>query len=829
MSQTAEAFLQLCKESTKHPDVFAFLLKSEAMPVREKLEVVLVDQFQRWSSNQAVPVEHYMQQVPELTDSVAVPLLVEEFGYLEQRGAAPSPEKYVQRFENLQPDAYALLCEELEVDLSEDSSSLSSLCDRDQDTVQRRIGRYEVVCSIGRGAFGEVFLGKDPSLNRSVAIKIPSCERVDSGGGLEQLLDEARMVAKLDHPNIVPVYDFGKTDDGGCFIVTKYIKGKNLRSENLKTISHTEAARITASLAQALHAAHSAGVIHRDVKPANVLLDSHRRPQLLDFGLAFENRKAAGDTPFAGTPAYMSPEQASCDSGSVDGRSDIYSLGVMFYEMLTRRRPTLHATDVQPPRQLVDSIPKELERICLRALVHNVSHRFNTAKDLADELNHWLADDTGSSKIDDKRFCEGLSETGSDLAGGKLPGGSSIAVMPFTPADDNSASFALGLAEEVTMQLTRFRDILVVGKIATAEFAGKELNLQTIRDRLNVEYVLTASVRRSSDVIRVTAQVIDTSNAVSIWASRFSGDLSVQDLFDIEDDIAQQVAATLGLPAGVIANARVARQAPSVSMEVYDCVTRYFHYRHSLELTARAAEVRREVEEMIAQEPEFASAWATLAYLYLDAVAFHFPYESTTQAMLDKGGAAARMAVDKDPQNTTALTALFRYEYHQGDLSAFERTVDRALAANPNDTDMLITAASIFAVTGDMLRAKQLADRAIALNPNPPNYYYLVDCWQSMQEGDFESALNYSNAMMDLNFWKPMYQAVCLGHLGRTEEANQRLRELLEIYPDFYQWFVAEEGIWHLHEMWVPIFKTGFINAGFEEVEQLAVREGTGL
>ena len=206
--------------------------------------------------------------------------------------------------------------------------------------------------------------------------------------------------------------------------------------------------------------------------------------------------------------------------------------------------------------------------------------------------------------------------------------------MPFTPADDNSASFALGLAEEVTMQLTRFRDILVVGKIATAEFAGKELNLQTIRDRLNVEYVLTASVRRSSDVIRVTAQVIDTSNAVSIWASRFSGDLSVQDLFDIEDDIAQQVAATLGLPAGVIANARVARQAPSVSMEVYDCVTRYFHYRHSLELTARAAEVRREVEEMIAQEPEFASAWATLAYLYLDAVAFHFPYESTTLSLI---------------------------------------------------------------------------------------------------------------------------------------------------------------------------------------------------
>ena len=520
----------------------------------------------------------------------------------------------------------------------------------------------------------------------------------------------------------------------------------------------------------------------------------------------------------------MSPEQASCESGSVDGRSDIYSLGVMLYEMLTRRRPALHAVDVQPPRQLDDSIPKELERICLKALVHKVSNRYNTAKDFAEEINHWLAAETGSSKIDDVRFSERLAEAGTDLIDGKLPDGPSIAVMPFTSADENSAAFALGLCEEVTTQLTRFRDILVVGKIATAEFAGKELNVQAIANRLNVDYVLTASVRRSSDLIRVTAQIIDASNAISIWANRFSGDLSVQDLFDIEDDIAQQVAATLGLPTGVIANARVARQAPSVSMEVYDCVTRYFHYRHSLELTARAVEVRREVEELVAREPDFASAWATLAYLYLDAVAFQFPYEGTTEAMLDKGGAAARMAVDKDPQNTTALTALFRYEYHQGDLFAFERTVDRALAANPNDTNMLITAASVFAVTGDMLRAKQLADRAIALNPNPPNYYFLVDCWQSMQEGDFESALNFSNAMMDLNFWKPMYQAVCLGHLGRAEEASQRLQELLEVYPDFYQWFVAEDGIWHLHEMWVPIFKSGFVNAGFDEADQLSLR-----
>ena len=819
MIKAADDYVKLCEDSSRLPDVFDFLSKTEGLTAREKLDVLLVDQFHRWKQQQAIPVEHYTERLPELDQVHKVSLLVEEFGQLEERGIAPDASDFARRYGDLDPDAFALLCEELDVDTSTDDSDVDPSAEK---AAVRKIGRYEVVCTIGKGAFGEVFLGKDPSLDRSVAIKVPTRERIEMGGGAEALLNEARIVAKIDHPNIVPVYDHGQNELGECFIVSKYIKGKELRSELRKSIAHRDAAKITASLARALHAAHRVGVIHRDLKPANVILDGHGQPHLLDFGLAMRGRGT--EDAFVGTPAYMSPEQASCDSDSVDGRSDIYSLGVMFYEMLTRQRPNVHATDVQPPRQLDDVIPKELERICMKALVHKVSHRYNTAKDLADEINHWLATETGSSKVDDVRFSDVLAEAGSDLTGGKLPGGPSIAVMPFTSTDENGAAFALGLCEEVTMQLTRFQDILVVGKIATAEFAGKELNVRAIGDRLNVEYVLTADVRRSSELIRVTAQIIDASNAVSIWASRFDGDLSVQDLFDIEDDIAQKVAATLGLPAGVIAKASVARQAPSVGMEVYDCVTRYFHYRHSLELTARAAEVRREVEELIAREPDFASAWATLAYLYLDAVAFRFPYEVTTKAMLDKGGAAARMAVDKDPQNTTALTALFRYEYHQGDLTAFERTVDRALAANPNDTDMLITAASVFAVTGDMLRAKQLADRAIALNPNPPNYYFLVDCWQSMQEGDFESALNFSNAMMDLNFWKPMYQAVCLGHLGRTEEANQRLLELLKVCPDFYEWFAAEDGIWHLHEMWVPIFKSGFISAGFDEVKQLALR-----
>ena len=815
MSKAADQFVELCKQSPHVPDVFEFLKRFEAISPREQLDVVLVDQYHRWQDNQAIPIGQYQARLSALTDEMAIPLFVEEYGYLAQRAAAPSPDEYVRQLTSLEPGAYTRLCEELDVAGSAETlSSNGAAAVNDQASSSFQIGRYEVVCSVGKGAFGEVFLAKDPLLDRNVAVKVPTKVQVELSGGEDQLLQEARLIAKVTHPNIVPVYDFGKLDDGGCYIVSKYIKGKDLRSETRKPMSHVEAAKITTALASALHAAHSAGIVHRDLKPANVILDSKRQPHLLDFGLAFSPRSTESDSSLVGTPTYMSPEQASCESGSVDGRSDIYSLGVMFYEMLTQQRPNLHATDVQPPRQLDDSIPKELEQICLKALFHSVSDRHNTAKDLADEIQDWLDQTSGSLQ---RHVVHENGEASSRwLAGGKLPTGPSIAVMPFQTSDDNpeTTAFANGLCEEITAQLIRFKDLLVVGKNSTIEFQEGPLQVSDIAEKLRVDHVLTASVRRSSDRIRVTAEVVDATNGVSIWAKSFHGDLSIQDVFDIEDEIAQEVAATVGLPAGVIANARVARKAPAASIDVYDVVTRYYHYRHTHEITTRAKQIRSELEELVAREPEYASAWATFAYACIDAVVFQFPFEGTAEDLLEKGGLAARKAVELDPSSSAALLALFRYEYHCGQFAEFERTVGRAIAANPNDTEMLIVAAFFFGIRGDMQSAAELANRAIALNPSPPHYYYLVGCWQDFASGDFESTLAYSNGMQELDFWKPVYQAVSLGHLDRVKEGQQKLAELATCHPNFMERFVAEEKIWHINKPFMQIFMEGFAKLG---------------
>jgi len=263
------------------------------------------------------------------------------------------------------------------------------------------IGRYRIERQLCQGGFGAVYLAMDDELNRRVAIKVP--KRIPAAQ-VAEYREEAQKLAKLEHPGVVPIFDIGHTEQFPIFLVTKYFEGGTL-SDWVQRVrpDFLTVAKLLADVAEALHATHLKGIFHRDIKPANILVDANGKPVLADFGLALkEGHGADSSSGILGTPAYMSPEQAAGEGHRVDGQTDIFSLGVVLYELLAGTRPfrpseklapreqtsqlleLVKTFDPRPPRQVNDDVPKELERICLKALAKRKPDRYTTARDMAE-------------------------------------------------------------------------------------------------------------------------------------------------------------------------------------------------------------------------------------------------------------------------------------------------------------------------------------------------------------------------------------------------------------------------------------------------------------
>jgi anti-anti-sigma factor len=400
----------------------------ESTPLSQQMRVdAACDRFEKaWKGGQGPRIEEYLAEVPE-PDRVPLfrELLALEIELRCGEAENSTPEEYKQRF-----PGHDGLIEAVFAQVSRDRSRRLPDSDEGATTPDRspppesagdvgppppsgsppapdQIGRYRVVRRLDGGTYGDVYLAHDAVMDRQVAVKVPSVRLLATDRAREEFLREARSVARLKHGGIVGAYDFGQEADGRCYIVYEFVDGESL-AERIKPeriaadpLPPDEAARIVAGVAEALHYAHLQGLVHRDIKPANILVDRQGRPKVTDFGLAVREEELAQQRGIlAGTLPYMSPEQVRREGHRLDGRSDIYSLGVVLYELLCGRRPftatkqdelsdQILNREARPPRQIRDSIPRELERICLKALSKQINDRYTTVGDMAEEL--WQA------------------------------------------------------------------------------------------------------------------------------------------------------------------------------------------------------------------------------------------------------------------------------------------------------------------------------------------------------------------------------------------------------------------------------------------------------
>lgn len=643
---------------------------------------------------------------------------------------------------------------------------------------------YSILRPLGQGGMATVYLALQQSLGREVALKILSPALAQDATATQRFLREAHLAANLHHPNIVPIHDVG-IHDGTPYMAMAYVPGGNVVPDAGGTSDPNAVLRCVRDIAGALDHAHRQGVIHRDIKPENILRQINRSCVLSDFGIArtIESTTALtqeGDT--IGTPHYMSPEHLRGEK--VDGRSDLYSLGVVFYQLLTGRLPyggtDSWAIGTQHISAPIPRLPKTLER--LQPLVDGLmakepATRLQTGAEVVRQIDGLLAGGTATPTMAlpaaaraPKHRTPWLIGAAAALVvlGGIVlwrnwrphaevvavpmaiaPAARSIAVLPLIneSGDPQQDYFSDGLSEELISALTQVHDLKVIGRNSSFQFRGKQQNDNAaIGAKLGVATLLEGTVRKQADRVRIVVELVRISDGSSIWSQTY--DRELKDVFAVQSEIATAVAGALKTTMlGKISEST--DKPPSGNLEAYNAYLqgKYYATRRNRADYFKSVDAYKEA---IRLDPDYALAYARLA----SAEMFYVTWLANGPAERDQFRTLARInarkAIELNPQLPESQDALgFVQEMADFDIQSAEATYRRAVSLAPTSAEALFHLASVTAMLGHVEDAIPIVRKALASEPLVGDYHFFLG-WYLLTLGRLDAAESELRRAIDL-------------------------------------------------------------------------------